>query len=182
MPAPIIRDFHADVGARRQTHVAVLRRLAQIHIARLHDDLPVAVGGHRSTAFSKTFVSACCTFASSNRATNNSRSNCVFHVILSPFALAKKIHAVGYHRVQIPLWRAVRFLLLTVLNTVSSFAISAACAADFSTSISECRHGCPASALSSRNDVVAENARQRGCMKYPATLSAPVAARTPVSA
>ena len=105
-----------------------------------------------STAFSKIFVNACCTFASSKRATYNSRSNCTFHVICPALALRKNSIQRCMTAFRLP--GGVRRVCFSCwLNMASSFAISAAREAAFSTSISECRHGCPGSALLNTNDV-----------------------------
>ena len=100
----------------------------------------MAFGPDASTAFSKIFVSACCTFASSNRAMNSARSSVTRQVNRGPCACWKYSTQRPANWFKFPAG-ARRDCFSCRLNSASSPAISAARAADFSTSSKEYRQG-----------------------------------------
>ena len=105
-------------------------------------------------------MNACCILASSNLAANSFRSNCSLHSTLRARRIVWKNSTLRCRtEFRLPAaWPRGSFSWR--LNAPRSLAISAALAADFSTSISEARQGWSAPSCSTQRGV-AENARER---------------------
>ena len=136
----VVHHLHANVGAGRKLHVAVLRRFRQFHVARGHRDLALAFQSDGLDRVFQNFRQRHLHFGLVKPRAEKAAFRLFLPGDFCAVGIAEKIHATVGHLLRLPGGRR-RVSFSWRLNVWSSFAISAARSADFSTSSSECRHG-----------------------------------------